>query len=182
MGGGAGSKLWIGLAVVLGIVAIGLAIWGFDQKSDLDKANDRIAKIEKQAAAGERSQAATNAALEGFGKREVAKYRRTRRALISADKRDANFKNEVTREANALEQARNELGAAQTAEEKQAAQAKVARATSSAAIRCAQATVDAIGAFDTKAAVTNSPDPAESAMNQLAALVGPCKTVLNSGG
>lgn len=171
--------LWIGLAVVLGIAVIGLAIWGFGQKSDLDDANKKISKVENQAGTTERGQKAANEAEKGFGEKEVRRYRKVRGELISADKQEANFKNEVTQDANALQQAKSELATAKTDEERTAAQSKVSKASSKAATTCVQATVDAIGAFDTQGAGANNPSSAaETAMNKLEAVSGQCMSAL----
>lgn len=170
------ERVWMGLAAVFGIAAVGLGIWAFTTKSDLNDANDKITKLEQGSAA----ELAKNSKLAGFDKSESAKYRETRGSLISADKQKADFKNQVSKDSSALTAARKELAAADSAKEKQAAELKVANATSNAAVSCAQATVDAVGAFDRNSGgASNAGRPAERAINQLAGLVGPCKTVLN---
>ena len=148
---------------------IGLAIWGFSTKSDLNDANDKISELEQ----GTRTEAARNVALKGFSTREAARYRRARASLISADRQDSNFKRQVSQDSKALEQARRDRATAQSADDKKAAQLKVAKARSNAAISCAQATVDVVGAFDRKTAhANNAGRPATVAMDRLSGLVG----------
>lgn len=172
------TKVLIGVSAVLGIAVIGLAIWGISTKSDLNDANDKISELEQ----GTRNEQAKNAALKGFSTREAARYRRARASLISADRQDESFKRQVSQDSSALERARRERAAAQSADEKRAAQLKVAKARSDAAISCAQATVDVVGAFDRKTAHANNVGrPATVAMDRLSGLVGPCKRVLNGG-
>lgn len=169
------ARLWIGVAAVLGLAVIGLAIWGFSTKSDLNDANEKISSLEQ----GTKTEEARNVALKGFSTREATRYRRARASLISADRQDANFKHQVSQDSKALEQARRERASAQSADDKKAAQLKVAKARSNAAISCAQATVDVVGAFDRKSAgADNVGRPAKVAMDRLSGLVGPCKRVL----
>ena len=172
------NRVLIGVAAVLGIAVVALAIWGFSTKSDLDDANAKISELDQ----GASTEQAQNVALKGFSTHEAARYRRARASLISADSQNSNFKKQVSQDSKALEQARHERASAQSADDKKAAQLKVAKARSNAAVSCAQATVNVVGAFDQKTRhANNAGRPAEVAMDRLSGLVGPCKRVLNGG-
>jgi len=158
------------LTAILALAVIGLAIWGFGQKSDLDDANKKVEKVENQSGSVEERQTANEKSLKLFGEKEKARYRKVSDNLISADKQNVNFKDEVAQEANALRQARSELANAKTAEEKAAAQKKVSSASTRAAISCAQGAVDAL-----------NEDSPPSALKNLEEVSKPCKTVLNGG-
>src|SRR3954465_559765 len=41
--------VWIALTILFALAAIGLAIWGFSKKSDLDDTKDKLAQQEQQA-------------------------------------------------------------------------------------------------------------------------------------
>ena len=180
--GNPSPKLWIGLTAILAVAVVALAIWGLGQKSDLDDANDKLDKIEQQAGTVEKQQAANERSLKGFGAAEEAKFRKARQGYEAADKSAAEYKNQVTQEANALQQARTELANAKSAEDKAAAQKKVSSAATRAAVTCAQAAVDAIGEFSSEGAGANNPSgAAEKAMNQLSEVSGPCNQAISAG-
>ena len=173
-GGSATPTLWISIAAVCALAAIGLGIWGASKSSQLDKANKKVEDRDAEIASIQRSAARTKAADIRVEARDEARYRSARGALISADRQNADFKAEVARETRELDQARQELAAARTADEKRAAEAKVASERSDVAVACAQGAVDAIGEFTSKGG------GAKTAMNKLEGFQSQCQAVLNA--
>ena len=177
---GSSSNKWIALAGVCALAAIGFAIWGFSQKSDLDKANDKVKDRDAQIMATQGTAAKTEAGDIRVARREAERYRVTRKGLIAADKQEADFRAEVRTQADQLAQARQELEAARTDEEKAAARAKVASEGSDVAVACAQATVDAIGEVMSPGADAGNPaGPAGVAMDKLESVAPDCREVLS---
>jgi septal ring factor EnvC (AmiA/AmiB activator) len=123
--------LWIALAAIFGLAAIGLGIWAFSTKSDLDTANDTIAsqkKVDKATLAKARK---TQSQLSGQIKAEDVKAKALKG---EADRREKNLK---TAQAN--------VASATSAADKADAELKVATAQQEAATTCAKAALSGLG-------------------------------------
>jgi hypothetical protein len=139
--------VWIVIAAVCALAAIGLGIWGVTTNSDLDDANARVDELEQQGASEEQTAEAQEQRLQAFGQRERAAYRRVRRRLLREDATAAALQKSVKDEAARLDKARQEVTAAQGADEKTAAQLKEARARAQLALACSNSAVDAMNRF-----------------------------------
>jgi hypothetical protein len=132
---------------VLALIAIGLGIWAFATKSDLDDANATIDKQEQQLASKEQTAQSREARLRAFGERERAAFRRVRRRFIREEAEARNLKVTINKEAAQVEQARNEASAAEGQEQKDQAALKQARQEAQQSTACVEGTVKAMDRF-----------------------------------
>jgi hypothetical protein len=121
------------IAGVLAVVAIGLAVWGFSTKSDLDTANDKLAAQSGALGSDSTKLAAAKAA-----------YLKARAVLTKRDAQDSDLETAVTKETSDYDQAKQQTAAATTEEQKQKALAEQEQQQLEAAQACAQGTVAAI--------------------------------------
>jgi hypothetical protein len=171
--------LWIAASVVLALAAIGLGIWGFGQKSDLDDANDTISQQKAQLAGQESSAATKQKAQAVFDAKTVAKYRAIRSRLLAEDTKEGESQKQIEKEASDLKQAKGEVASADTADQKAKAQLNKATQETQLAAACARGTIDAINSFFSS---NNAARGAQRSMNKLDALEPQCEDVLHAGG
>jgi hypothetical protein len=138
---------WIVIAAVCALAAVGLGIWAFTTKSDLDDANATIAEQKKQLASSEQTATAQEQRLSAFGRRERAAYRRVRRRLIRENLEAAGLQKRIKAEAARLQQAQTEVTNAQGQSEKEDALLKQAQAKARLATACSASAVDAMNRF-----------------------------------
>ena len=132
---------------VLALVAIGLGIWAFTTKSDLDDANDKL-DAQKQAQTSQQQAAQSEEQrLTAFGARERAAFRRVRRRFIREEAQARNLKATIDKESSDLDAARNQASAAEGEDQKAAAALKTARQQAQLASVCVQGAVNAIDKF-----------------------------------
>jgi hypothetical protein len=144
--GGGNALPWI-VAAVCALAAIGLGIWAFTTKSDLDDANATIERQKEQLAGQSRTAQAEEARLRAFGRRERAAFQRTRRRLVRERQVAANLERKVEQEAATLQQTRQQVTDAQSAEQREAAQLRQAQAATRLAAACSQSAVEALNRF-----------------------------------
>ena len=166
---------WIALAAVLALAAIGLGIWAFTTRSDLDDAEATIERQRRQIASEEQRAVRTQEALRRVGRREERAYRRVRRRLIGERARAADLRRRVEREAGQLTQARQEVASAQTATERRNAQLREARKERDLAAACTREALDSIGRFFEAASARAG---ARRAVAQLEHLRSRCEAVV----
>lgn len=174
--------LWMGLTALFAVVAIGLGIWAFSLRSDRDDAQKTVDSQKAQLASQEQGASKEETGLSDEDKQTRAAYLRVRRNLISADRRDTDFKAEVDRQAAELSKAQDDVKSADTADDKAAAQLREARKARELSVACAQGTVDIIDGFlDATAAGAggNAGPGAKAAMKKLEQLEPGCKQALN---
>jgi hypothetical protein len=135
------------VAGVLALVAIGLGIWAFTTKSDLDDANATIDEQNQQRASEQQTARAEQQRLQAFGARERAAFRRVKRRFIQAEAQARNLKATIQKEASELDQARNEASSAEGQEQKDNAALKTARQQAKLASACVQGAVNALDKF-----------------------------------
>jgi hypothetical protein len=132
---------------VLALVAIGLGIWAFTTKSDLDDANDQL-DAQRQAQTSEQQTAQSDEQrLTAFGDRERAAFQRVKRRFIREEAQARNLHATIQKEASDLDQARNQVSAAESEDQKAAAQLKTVRQQAQLASVCVQGAVNAIDKF-----------------------------------
>jgi cell division protein FtsL len=112
---GGSPTLWIGIAVICALAAVGLGIWAFTTKSDLDDAEAKIDAQQKALAAQRQVAGAREQRLQAFGDRERVDYRRIRRRLIAEDTTAADLKKRIENEAAQLDRANQDVRNAQGA-------------------------------------------------------------------
>ncbi len=176
---------WIALAAVLALAAIGLGIWAFTTRSDLDDAEATIERQRRQLASEEQRAVRREEALRRVGRREEAlrrvgrreerAYRRVRRRLIGERARAADLMRRVDREAGQLTQARQEVASAQSTTERRNAQLSEARKERDLAAACTSEALDSIGRFFEAASARAG---ARRAVAQLAHLRSRCQAVV----
>jgi hypothetical protein len=132
---------------VLALVAIGLGIWAFTTKSDLDDANATIDEQQQQGASERQTARAEERRLQSFGARERAAFRRVKRRFIRKQAEVRNLKATVQKEAADLDQARNEASAAESQSQKEKAALNSARQSAQLASVCVQGAVSALDKF-----------------------------------
>jgi hypothetical protein len=132
---------------VLALVAIGLGIWAFTTKSDLDDANATIDQQKQQGASAQRTAKAEEQRLQAFGDRERAAFRRVKRRFIGEQGEARNLKATIQKEAADLDQARNEASSAEGQAQKEKAALNSARQSAQLASVCVQGAVSAIDKF-----------------------------------
>ena len=111
------ATMWMIIAGVLALVAIGLGIWAFTTKSDLDDANATIDQQNQQRASEEQSAQSEEQRLR-VGARERAAFRRVKRRFIREEAQARNLNATIQKEAGELDQARNEASAAESQEQR----------------------------------------------------------------
>jgi hypothetical protein len=139
--------MWMIIAGVLALVAIGLGIWAFTTKSDLDDANATIDQQNQQRASEEQTAQSDEQRLQAFGARERAAFRRVKRRFIRAEAQARNLKATIQKEAGELDQARNEASTAQSKEQQDNAALKTAKQQAQLASVCVQGAVNALDKF-----------------------------------
>ncbi len=139
--------MWMAIAGVLALVAVGLGIWAFTTKSDLDDANATIDRQKQQLASEEQTSQSEETRLQAFGARERAAFRRVRRRFIREQAQARNLKATIEKESGELDQARDEASSAESQEEKDNAALKTAREEAQLSSACVQGAVSAIDRF-----------------------------------
>ena len=135
------------IAGILALVAIGLGIWAFTTKSDLDDANDQL-DAQKQAQSSEQQAARSQEQrLTAFGDRERAAFERVKRRFIRGVAQARNLKASIQKEASDLDAARDQASAAEGEDQKAAAELKTVRQQAQLASVCVQGAVSAIDKF-----------------------------------
>lgn len=168
---------WIVIAVICALAAIGLGIWAFTTKSDLDDANATIAKQKKELASSQQAATAEEQQLTSFGRRERAAYRRVRRGLIRENVKAAGLRKRIKDEAAQLQQTRTDVANAQGQAQKDQALLAQARSKARLASACSASSVDALNRFF-DASTTKA--GAKAAVAQLESTQQECQTA--SGG
>jgi hypothetical protein len=135
------------IAGVLALVAIGLAIWAFTTKSDLDDANAQIDDLNQQQTSQQQTARAEEERLRAFGERERAAFQRVKRRFIREEAQARNLRATITKEASDLDAARNEASAAESADQKAKAALSSARQQAQLASVCVQGAVNALDKF-----------------------------------
>jgi hypothetical protein len=175
---GGRPTVWIAIAAVCALAAIGLGIWGFTTKSDLDDANATIERQKEQLASGQRTAQAEEQRLNAFGRRERAAYRRVRRRLIGETAVASGLHKKIQDEAAQLQQARTEVANADSQENKDDAMLKQEQAKARLATACSASSVDALQRFFDSA---NTQSGARKAVKQLESTQQECQTASSGG-
>jgi hypothetical protein len=135
------------IAGVLALVAIGLGIWAFTTKSDLDDANDQLDAQRQTQTSEQQAAQSDEQRLTAFGDRERAAFRRVKRDFIREEAQARNLKATIQKEASDLDAARNQASAAESEDQKAAAELKTAQQRAQLASVCVQGAVNAIDKF-----------------------------------
>lgn len=169
--------MWIVIAGVLALVAIGFAIWGFSEKSDLDDSQKTVESQKQELASQGKAASSTESKDVAVGKKALSSYQQTRTKLVGEDKTAAEVEADVKKQAAELKAARAQVATAKSDTDKADAQLKQAQEETDVASACAKGTVAAINEF------FDSPDPnrgVEKTIKKLQQLEPQCKDVLNS--
>jgi hypothetical protein len=135
------------IAGVLALVAIGLGIWAFTTKSDLDDANAQIDELNQQQTSRQQTARAEEQRLQAFGDRERAAFQRVKRRFIREQAQARNLRSTIQKEASDLDAARNEASAAESADQKTKAALKSSQQQAQLASVCVQGAVNALDKF-----------------------------------
>lgn len=159
------------IAGILAVVAIGLGVWAFTTKSDLDDANATIEDQKQQRASEEQTAQGEEARLQAFGARERAAFRRVKRRFIREKALENKLRATINKEAADLEQSRNEASAAESQEQKDKAALALARQEARLSSVCVQGAVTAIDRFFSAA---NAKQGANAAVAELQSIQDQC--------
>ena len=165
--------VWIAIAAVCALAAIGLGIWAFTTKSDLDDANATIDRQKQQLAASRQTARAEERRLSAFGRRERQAYRRVRRRLIREDATAAELQKRIKDEAAQLQQLRTDVANAQGTENKDNARLKQEQSKARLASACSASSVDALKRFFDASTTQGG---ARKAISQLESTQQECQT------
>jgi hypothetical protein len=165
--------VWIAIAAVCALAAIGLGIWAFTTKSDLDDANATIDRQKQQLAASRQTARAEEQRLSAFGRRERQAYRRVRRRLIREDATAAELQKRIKDEAAQLQQLRTDVAKAQGTEKKDNARLKQEQSKARLATACSASSVDALQRFFD---ASTTKQGARKAVSQLESTQQECQT------
>jgi hypothetical protein len=171
--GGGRPTVWIALASVCALAAIGLGIWAFTTKSDLDDANATIDRQKDQLAAGRQTAQAQEQRLAAFGRRERLAYARVRRRLIREDATAAELQKRIKDEAAQLQHFRTDAANAQGTENKDNARLKQEQSKARLATACSASSVDALKRFFDASTTQGG---ARKAVSQLESTQQECQT------
>ena len=138
---------WIVIAAICALAAIGLGIWAFTTKSDLDDANATIEQQKTELAAQQGEAAQTERRLQAFGARERAAFRRVKRRFIREEAQARNLRQTIKKEAAEVETARGQTAAAQGKDQKQKAALAQARQENQLSAACVQGAVNSLDRF-----------------------------------
>ena len=175
---GGGSALpWI-VAAVCALAAIGLGIWAFTTKSDLDDANATIERQKEQLASQSKTATAQEQRLQAFGRRERQAFRRVRRRLVSERAEAGRLQQRVKAEAATLEQTRQQVANADSAEQREEAELARAKAATRLAAACSESSVEALNKFLNAASARAG---ANRAVAQLESTQNECQQAAGSG-
>lgn len=159
---------WIVATAVLAVAVIGLAVWGFSTKSDLDSANTKLANQEAAiAAAGKVEQ--TQAKIE---RQQVLAYSRIRRKLKGAKRTARQQRADIATQKSQVVTAQQQLDSAKSRDARLAAQANLAKQQLDVAQACMSGTISAI---DSVFAAPNAKAGVNRLNHDLAALSADCK-------
>ena len=175
--GGGTAVPWI-IAAICALAAIGLGIWAFTTKSDLDDANATIERQRERLASQSQTATAQEQRLAAFGRRERAAFRRVRRRLAGERVEASRLQQRVQTESDNLEQARQDVANAQGQDEREAAQLRQARAATRLAAACSESAVEALSKFFNAATVRAG---ANRAVAQLQSTQTECKQASQEG-
>jgi uncharacterized protein YoxC len=160
---------WIWISAVLAVVAVGLGIWAYSTKSDLDDANDDVARLQSQVdqskGAGGTVLATVKAAFQDLS------------AQLGATNQDLATTQQQLQDAQANAQKAAQDAAAAVKGSKEEAQAKLQEAQSKASVAagCAKSYVGAFGALFDGDSVRAQ---AATVKQQLQSVSATCKTAL----
>lgn len=174
--GSARPTTWIVIAAVCALAAVGLGVWAFTTKSDLDDANATIERQKQQLAASQQTAQAQEGRLAAFGRRERAAYRRVRRRLVRENAEASDLQKKVKDEAARLDQAQTDVANAQGQAKKDDALLKQEQAKARLATACSASAVDAMQRFFDAASVKQG---ARKAVAQLESTQQECQTASN---
>ena len=174
--------LWMVIAGVCAVLAIGFAIWAFSLKSDRDDtssqltaAQSALAREKAELSEEERSAAETESKEQAFGERFKARYNTVRDRFIAEEKQADQLKNDVTSEQQKLTAAQNAEAAAESQDASLQAQLRTANRRLSLAAACARGTIAALDEFLDAASVRAG---ADRALSRLEALQDQCNEVV----
>jgi len=163
--------IWIALTALFALAAIGLGIWAFTTKSDLDKEKDKVAEQQKQLS----STGGQLTTARSVDKATLAKARRTHRrlsrSLKAEDVKAKDLAREAARRENAVKQADANAARANSAEEQTQAELRQARAKQAASQTCAKG---AAGALDDLLSASSPKAGAKGATAHLSSVQSAC--------
>jgi len=166
--------MWIIIAGVCAVLAIGFAIWAFTLKSDRDDTQDKLTATESALAREqatlseeERSAAETEAKQAAFGTRFEQRYDAVRNRFIAQEKKSDDLQGEVDQQKTELTNAENAEKQAQGQDATLQAQLKTADSRLDLAAVCARGTIAALDEFLDSPSVREGADKALKRLEDL---------------
>ena len=166
--------MWIIIAGVCAVLAIGFAIWAFTLKSDRDDTQAKLTATESALAREqatlseeERSAAEQESKEAAFGTRFKDRYDAVRNRFIAQEKTSDDLQDEVDQQKTELTNAQNAEKQAQGQDAKLEAQLKTADSRVDLAAVCARGTIAALDEFLDSASVRAGADKAIKRLEDL---------------
>ena len=138
------TKIWMIVAIVLGLVAIGLGIWAVTTNSDLDNANAEVKKQKVLIVNATKDVKSEQKTAEKIEKAQLAEYKRTRHVLNKTKKTVAQQQANIAKQKQDVVQAQSQLDNANTQNEKLQAEVNLAKQQLQVAQACSSGTISAI--------------------------------------
>jgi hypothetical protein len=157
--------VWIVIAAVAVLAAIGLGIWGLTTKSDLDDANKTI-KNQKAAIAVAGGKEREALVVED---RQIKDYERIRRTLVREKRTGAQQRREISTQKAQAQTAQNELNAATTRDARLVAETNLLKEQLDVAQACTNGTISAIDNVFSATSATAGVKRLNSDLNALSA-------------
>jgi uncharacterized protein HemX len=160
---------WIWISALLAVVAVGLGIWAYQSQSDLDNANDDVARLQAQVDQSKQTGGTVLATVKAAFQDLTAQLGATNQDL-AATQQDLQ-----AAQSNAQKAAQDAAAAVKGSKEE--AQAKLQEAQSKATVTadCAKSYISALGGLFDGGSVR---EQAAKVKQQLQSLSGTCKTSL----
>jgi len=138
------AKIWMIVAIVLGLIAIGLAIWAVTTNSDLDDANAKVKTQQAAIANADSDVKAEEKNAEKIEAAELAEYKRTRHVLNKSKKTVAQQQKNIAKQKQDVVQAQSDLDNANTENARLKAEVNLTKQQLQVAQACQSGTISAI--------------------------------------
>lgn len=135
---------WIAISAVLALVAIGLGIWAFTTRSDLDDTKAELDQQTKRLANAQGAATSEEERLEALNAADRRRIQRVRRRFLREKEVAKGLRGKISQEADQLSQTRNQLSSAESQEERDKANLSSAQQEVKLAKACVKGAVAAL--------------------------------------
>lgn len=176
---------WIWVSAALGVVAVGLLIWGLNSRSDLDKSQDQVARLESESQQSKENGSAVLARLKSAFVTVTSELGATQQDLAATEQAVKSAEQVATQATQDAATAQKDAANAKNQAEKQKAEtaqanaeAKAANSKVEIATDCATSYASALGSLFEGQDVRSQ---AAAVKQQLQSISSSCRTALGGG-